>query len=179
MLLLLADNALARAKARTRAVPELRSGFHIGEHYEFFQPEGLSPSLTSYLVGQVTIDLARMLDQAMAGQIVIGDFPQPRLESGEQVESAADFVSRMQREVTDLAGIRLAGEHVRDIRCYLTGPLRPDGAYGISRYGGIDKHGMLRWMFNAKINIHRRDASPIYLGIRDAEVRGFKVEKFR
>lgn len=178
MLLLLADNAIARARARTRAVPELRSGFHVGEHYEFYQPEGLSPSLTSYLVGQVTIDLARMLDQAMPGQIVIGDFPQK--EAGaEAVESAADFVERMQREVTDLAGIRLAGEHVRDIRCYLTGPLRPGGGYGISRYGAIDKHGIFRRMFNAKINIHRQDASPIYLGIRDPDVRGFQVEQYR
>jgi hypothetical protein len=179
MLLLLADNALARAKARTRAVPELRSGFHVGEHYEFFQSEGLSPSLTSYLVGQVTIDLARMLEQALAGQIVIGDFPQPGHDARGQVECAVDFVARMQREVTDLAGIRLAGEHVRDIRCYLTGPPRPEGSYGISRYVGVDKHGMQRRMFNAKINIHRHDASPIYLGIRDAEVRGFKVEQYR
>lgn len=179
MLLLLADNALARAKARTRAVPELRSGFHVGMHYEFFQPEGLSPSLTSYLVGQVTIDLARMLDQAMAGQIVIGDFPQQQTAGPTAVESAPQFVARMQREVTDLAGIRLAGEYVRDIRCYLTGPLRPDGGYGVSRYGGMDKHGTRRWMFNAKINIHRRDASPIYLGIRDPDVRGFEVEQYR
>lgn len=182
MLLLLADNAIARAKARTRAVPELRSGFHVGEHYEFYQPEGLSPSLTSYLVGQVTIDLARMLDQAMPGQIVIGDFPSEGVSSAHgasTVEPAADFVARMQREVTDLAGIRIAGEHVRDIRCYLTGPLRPDGGYGISRYGAIDKHGVFRRMFNAKINIHRRDASPIYLGIRDPDVRGFQVEQYR
>lgn len=182
MLLLLADNALARSKARTRAVPELRSGFHVGEHYEFYQPEGLSPSLTSYLVGQVTIDLARMLDQSMPGQIVIGDFPQQDgadAPISASVESALEFVARMQREVTDLAGIRLAGEHVRDIRCYLTGPLRPDGSYGVSRFGAIDKHGIFRRMFNAKINIHRRDASPIYLGIRDPDVRGFKVEQLR
>lgn len=178
MLLLLADNAIARSKARTRAVPELRSGFHVGEHYEFYQPEGLSPSLTSYLVGQVTIDLARMLDQAMPGQIVIGDFPQQGDGAG-SVESAPDFVERMQREVTDLAGIRLAGEHVRDIRCYLTGPLRPDRGYGVSRYGAFDKHGVFRRMFNAKINIHRQDASPIYLGIRDPDVRGFEVEQYR
>lgn len=178
MLLLLADNAIARTKARTRAVPELRSGFHVGEHYEFYQPEGLSPSLTSYLVGQVTIDLARMLDQAMPGQIVIGDFPQQGADAV-AVESAPDFVARMQREVTDLAGMRIAGEHVRDIRCYLTGPLRPDGGYGISRYGAVDKHGAFRRMFNAKINIHREAAAPIYLGIRDGEVRGFQVERYR
>jgi len=181
MLLLLADNAIARDKAKTRAVPELRSGFHIGAHYEFYQAEGLSPSLTSYLVGQVTIDLARMLDQAMPGQIVIGDFPQQGSGAGgadSTVESAPEFVARMQREVTDLAGIRLAGEHVRDIRCYLTGPLRPDGSYGISRYGAFDKHSVFRRMFNAKINIHRQDASPIYLGIRDPDVRGFQVEQY-
>jgi hypothetical protein len=182
MLLLLADNAIARVRARTRAVPELRSGFHVGAHYEFYQAEGLSPSLTSYLVGQVTIDLARMLDQAMPGQIVIGDFPQQggtADESAGAVESAPDFVARMQREVTDLAGIRLAGEHVRDIRCYLTGPLQSDGSYGISRYGAFDKHQVFRRMFNAKINIHRQDASPIYLGIRDPDVRGFEAERYR
>lgn len=182
MLLLLADNALARAKARTRAVPELRSGFHVGEHYEFYQPEGLSPSLTSYLVGQVTIDLARMLEHAMPGQIVIGEFPQrgPVLDAAAgEMEAAPEFVERMQREVGDLNGIRLAGEHVREIRCYLTGPLRAEGGYGVSRYGALDKHGAMRWMFNAKINIHRRDAAPIFLGIRDADVRGFEVERYR
>jgi len=180
MLLLLADNAIARGKARTRAVPELRSGFHVGAHYEFYQPEGLSPSLTSYLVGQVTIDLARMLDQAMPGQILIGDFPAAAPASGDAYEallSAPEFVEHMQQEVHELAGIRLAGEVVREIRCYLTGPRRTEGAFGISRYSMFDKHGALRRTYNAKINIHRRDAAPIFLGIRDPDVRGFQVER--
>jgi hypothetical protein len=179
MLLLLADNAMARAKARTRAVPELRSAFHVGEHYEFYQPEGLSPSLSSYLVGQVTIDLARMLDHAMAGQILIGDFP-ANASSGHGATDpnlgAPAFVSRMQREVRDLAGIRLSGESVREIRCYLTGPRRGKGRYGVSRYSVLDKHGAERRMYNAKINIHRAGAAAIYLGVRDDDVRGFTVE---
>jgi len=177
MLLLLADNAIARGKARTRAVPELRAGFHVGAHYEFYQADGLSPTLASYLVGQVTIDLARMLDQAMRGQILIGDFP---AVDGDMVPgsmpSAPEFVERMQREVHRLAGIRLAGEEVADIRCYLTGPRRTDGTFGVTRYGTSDKHGTLRRTFNAKINIHRRDAAPIYLGIRNADVRGFQAD---
>ena len=78
--------------------------------------------------------------------------------------------------MNDFAGIRLAGEYVREIRCYLTGPRRDDGSFGTSRYGAIDKHGAYRRMYNAKINIHRRDASPIYLGIRDPDVSGFDVE---
>ncbi|MCC6533262.1 MAG: hypothetical protein IT531_11985 [Burkholderiales bacterium] len=182
MLLLLADNAIVRAEARTRAVPELRAAFHVGEHYEFYQPEGLSPSLSSYLVGQVTIDLARMLEQAMAGQILIGDFPGTPSDGatpGRAANAAPAFVERMQSEVLDFAGMRLAGEVVREIRCYLTGPRRAEGGYGISRYGTCDKHGTLRHMFNAKINIHRQDAQPIYLGIRDPDVRGFRVEPLR
>lgn len=178
MLLLLADNAIARAKSRTRAVPELRAGFHVGEHYEFFQSEGLSPSLTSYLVGQVTIDLARMLERAMAGQIVIGDFPQPGVHSSAPMEAAPDFVSRMQREVTGLAGIRIAGEQVGDIRCYLTGPAEADGSFGTSRYSAVDKHGVRRFMFNAKINIYRQGAAPIFLGVRDADVQKLDVEPY-
>jgi len=179
MLLLLADNAIARSKARTRAVPELRSGFHVGAHYEFYQADGLSPTLASYLVGQVTIDLARMLEQAMPGQILIGDFPaveEAGTPHGEGVPLAPDFVERMQLELHRLAGIRLAGDEVTDIRCYLTGPRQADGSYGVTRYGTLDKHGALRRTFNAKINIHRRDAAPIYLGIRDRDVRGFHVD---
>lgn len=178
MLLLLADNAMARAKARTRAVPELRSGFHVGGHYEFYQPEGLSPSLTSYLVGEVTIDLARMLGHAMPGQILIGDFGAGAsgADACGAMASAPRFVERMQQAVNDFAGIRLAGEYVREIRCYLTGPRRDDGSFGMSRYGTVDKHGAYRRMYNAKINIHRRDANPIYLGIRDPDVSGFDVE---
>jgi hypothetical protein len=179
MLLLLADNAIARAKARTRVVPQLRSAFHVGAHYEFFQPEGLSPSLTSYLVGQVTIDLARMLEHAMPGQILIGDFAAigTSADPAAAMPAATHFVERMQQEVNELAGIRLAGDVVREIRCYLTGPRRGDDTFGISRYGAVDKHGTARRMFNAKLNIHRHDAAPIFLGIRDPDVQGFSVAR--
>ena len=178
MLLLLADNAIARAKARTRVVPELRSAFHVGAHYEFFQPDGLSPSLATYLVGQVTIDLARMLEHAMPGQILIGDFPAvgTPADPTRAMPAATGFVERMQQEVHELAGIRLAGDVVRDIRCYVTGPRRADDTFGITRYGAVDKHGAMRRMFNAKINIHRHDAAPVFLGIRDPDVRGFTSE---
>jgi hypothetical protein len=178
MLLLLADNAIARSKARTRVVPQLRCAFHVGAHYEFFQPEGLAPSAASYLVGQVTIDLARMLENAMPGQILIGDFAaMPSFADALPTAAAApDFVRRMQQEVHDLAGLRMAGEVVREIRCYVTGPRHKGDSYGISRYAALDKHGVVRRMFNAKINIHRRDAAPIFLGIRDPDVRGFQVE---
>jgi len=42
--------------------------------YEFHQIDGLNPTTFSYIVGQVTIDLSRMIDKALPGQILLGDF---------------------------------------------------------------------------------------------------------
>ena len=67
MQLILADNALARERsAEPRAVPRLRACFHVGSHYEFYQSEGPNLTSFSYLVGQVTIELARMIDKGLA-----------------------------------------------------------------------------------------------------------------
>ncbi|HEX7812965.1 MAG TPA: hypothetical protein VF460_13745, partial [Burkholderiales bacterium] len=61
MMMILADNAVAQYKARSPWVPRLRAAFHVGEHYEFHQVDGLSPTNFSYIVGQVTVDLSRMV----------------------------------------------------------------------------------------------------------------------
>ena len=50
MMMLLADNAAAQRKARSPWVPKLRAAFHVGEHYEFHQVEGLNPTNFSYIV---------------------------------------------------------------------------------------------------------------------------------
>ncbi|MDX1482624.1 MAG: helix-turn-helix transcriptional regulator, partial [Woeseiaceae bacterium] len=41
MHIVLADNAIARSKSRSKAVPRLRACFHVGSCYEFHQAEGL------------------------------------------------------------------------------------------------------------------------------------------
>lgn len=58
MHLVLADNAIARSKARANTAPQLRTCFYVGAHYEFYQCEGLNPTTFSYIVGDVTIELA-------------------------------------------------------------------------------------------------------------------------
>ena len=68
MHLVLAYNAIARSKASQRnAVPLLRTCFDISGHYEFYQSEGLPPTVYSYIVGEVTIELARMIDKKTPG----------------------------------------------------------------------------------------------------------------
>ena len=74
MHIVLADNAIARSKSSSKAVPRLRACFHVGACYEFHQAEGLNPTMHDFIVGDVTIELARMIDAAMPGQILVGDF---------------------------------------------------------------------------------------------------------
>jgi hypothetical protein len=65
MHIVLADNAIARSKAVSRAVPRLRACFHVGSCYEFHQAEGLNPTIHDFIVGDVTIELARLIEAAM------------------------------------------------------------------------------------------------------------------
>lgn len=176
MHLALADNAIARRKARARTVPLLRSCFHVGGCYEFYQAEGLNPTLYSHIVGDVTIELARMIERAMPGQILVGDFA-ASLPATESHDSdlirldAVHFVDRAQQNLSRLNGVELSGERVESIKCYLTGRARADGTFTVRRIEISDKHGVTHTVFNAKINIYRRAAEPILLGIEDRLLR--------
>ncbi|MFQ5344798.1 MAG: hypothetical protein ACE5DZ_02425 [Mariprofundus sp.] len=175
--LVLADNAIARSKSSGRTVPYLRACFHIGSHYEFYQAEGLSPTAFSYIVGDVTIVLARMIDQALDGQVLIGDFSTPIFNGGDNKQELLDsvgFIKQAQSTIDNLGGIELAGDQVESIRCYLTGPSYQDGSYGISKFRLRDKHGQKHRVYNAKVNIHRRNAPPVFLGLQHHDLDTFK-----
>ncbi len=180
MHLVLADNAIARRKAHARTVPLLRACFHVGPCYEFHHAEGLNPNLYSGIVGDVTIELARMIERAMSGQILVGDF-QADLPAGEDDPGdtlhldAVGFVDRAQHNLSRLQGLELSGEAIESIKCYLTGRARSDGTFTIRKLAISDKHGLTHSVFNAKINIYRRAADPILLGIEDRLLRGDDV----
>jgi hypothetical protein len=176
MHLVLADNAIARRKARARAVPLLRACFHVGACYEFHHAEGLNPTLYSQIVGDVTIELARMIERAMPGQILVGDFRAdvPVSEDAQAATvrlDAVDFVDRAREDLAQLNGLELSGEAVESIKCYLTGRARADGTFTVRKLAINDKHGLTHNVFNAKINIYRRAADPILLGIEDRLLR--------
>jgi hypothetical protein len=171
MHLVLADNAIARAKAAGATVPLLRTGFHVGACYEFHHAGGLNPTVYNDIVGDVTIELARMVDRALPGQILVGDFP-PGDGGGEgDPADAVAFVDRAQGTLGQLNGLELCGEAVESIKCYLTGRAQPDGTFTIRKLSIHDKHGRSRNAYNAKVNIHRRGAPPILLGIEDRQLR--------
>jgi hypothetical protein len=172
MQLALADNAIAQKKAKHNTVPRLRACFHVGSSYEFHQSEGLNPTLYNYIVGDVTVDLARVIERALPGQILVGDFraEMPTMagtESDTRIVESADFVELAMRNVEQLAGIELSGERVDAIRCYLTGSKLANGEFTLRRITVNDKHGISRRVYNAKVNIYRHNAEPILLGIED------------
>jgi hypothetical protein len=171
MMLLLADNVVARTKARSSWVPRLRAAFHVGEHYEFHQVEGLNPTNISYIVGRVTVDLARMLDHALPGQILLGDFTTGPGSDGSPTSGAMGFVANTAATLEQLNGLEISGGRIEEILCYLTGQRVDERRFLVDRYHLLDKHGTTRTVFNAKINIKRDRDGPIYLGIRNEELR--------
>src|SRR5262249_27081919 len=150
-------------------VPKLRAAFHVGEHYEFQQVDGLNPTTFSYIVGKVTVDLARMLEGALPGQILLGDFVTQLDATGTGLPIRYDtlaFVENTAATLGQLRGLDIAGGRIRNIRSYLTGPPMGGGQFMVNRYYIRDKHRTTRVVYNAKINIPREKAEPIYLGIR-------------
>lgn len=166
MHLVLADNAIARRKGSGNAVPQLRACFHVGSCYEFHQAEGLNPTLYSYIVGDVTIELERMVNRALPGQILVGEFHESLPPEEEAVDSIG-FIDHARQTLGKLNGLELSGERIESIRCYLTGTRLGTGEYTVRRLTIQDKHGLCRHAFNAKVNIYRSGAAPILLGIED------------
>ncbi len=176
MHIVLADNAIARSKAVSKAVPRLRACFHVGSCYEFHQAEGLNPTIHDFIVGEVTIELARMIEAAMPGQILVGEFVAelPSQVNGEEEVhldlDAVTFLERAQGNLPKLSGLELSGEKVTAIKCYLTGERQENGEFSIRRLQITDKHGLSRTAYNAKVNIYRELAEPILLGIEDKQL---------
>ncbi len=172
MLMTVADNTIAKNKATGATVPTIRTGFHIGPHYEFYQSEGVSPTLFSYIVGDLTIELARMLESAGPEQIIMGDFTTELLTSDTEAAylmefTTVKFVERARRSLNQLQGLLLGGEEIRVIHSYLSGETGVAGGDNIRRVKIVDKHGRSRDAFNLRANVRMSSGGSIILGVPD------------
>lgn len=153
MLLVVADNAVARAASRGNTVPVIRTAYHVGGHYELYQAEGVNPSVFSYIVGDVTIELARMVDLAQGEQILLGDFEAEREDNSLTTAAVAtpEFVSACDRGLSATVGVQLSGKTVDSMSCHLTE--HPDEEGIPRRFRIIDKHGLSRHAYNLELSI--------------------------
>ena len=175
MHLTLADNAMARLRAKANTTPQLKTAFHIGDYYKIFQPEALHPTTYSYIVGDTTIELNRIITAAQPGQIVIGEFhttlPDATQDHGEpRPLDTIGFIDTLQPTLERFHGMTLSGERIAAIKCYLTGDRTGPESFNVRRHRVTDKHGVTRNVYNAKINIHRESGDPVFLGLRESDL---------
>jgi len=166
LLLVLADNELARAASKGNTVPVIRSAFHVGSHYELYQAEGVNPTVFSYIVGDVTIELARIIERAMPGQFMLGDFG-----DGDGAHGSAGFVHACAEAAAALEGLSLMGRPLRDLRCWLTRDTT-GGADGLTDQPLdvtiTDKHGLKHHAFNLQAELEF-DENTLTLGLTPEE----------
>jgi hypothetical protein len=124
-------------------------------------------------VGQVTIELARIVDKARPGQILLGDFVTEWRDNrtGEiHAGTTIDFVEKTASAMGGLRGAVVGEDRIKHILCYLTGERLPDGRFAPTRREIQDKHGKAHVTYNAKMNIHREQSSPIFLGLQHKDL---------
>lgn len=156
MLLIVADNAVARAASKGNTTPVIRMAYHIGSHYELYQAEGVNPTIFSYIVGDVTIELARMIDLIHPQQLLIGDFQCEILDGKGNVAipaTAQMFIAACDRGSDSLKGIQFSGKAISSVRCYLTSENGSNGKPVPRRLKITDKHGLSREAYNLQLEI--------------------------
>lgn len=177
MLLVVADNAVARAASRGNTVPVVRTGYHIGGHYELYQAEGVNPSVFSYIVGDVTIELSRMVDAAQAHQLVVGEFTCEQAGGGgldpaviTEVSTPA-YVSACNLNLSAVRGTQLSSKNINTMSCHLTENDSTEDATGPRRLRIVDKHGLVRHAYNLQLEVDL-EGQPLSLGLELDQLPG-------
>lgn len=160
-LLVLADNALARSVARGNTVPRIRSAVAVGSHYELYQAEGVNPTVFSYIVGDVTIELARLLERSKPSQILMGERAALALS-----DSAGDPAAVSCEGCGHLVGVSLMSRPIAAAQCRLTGPAGEAAEVQEIR----DKHGLTHRAFNLQVELALSDGQGVTLGLSHDEL---------
>jgi hypothetical protein len=174
LILLLADNAIARANARPM-VPEIRAGFTVASHLGYSLAEPGSPRGHEYLVGAATTTLRRLAAKALSAQVLIADFNRPRDENDGNGVNTMFFVMHAQRKLRELGAIELGGDKVTSILTFLTGPASGPRQNDISQFRIRDAHGVEHVAYNAMVSIHREQAQSVFLGLDAKALDAFKA----
>lgn len=160
---------LKRTSKLPAAVPELRLCLGIGSHFQYAQPRSGGGNAGEFIVGSVTIEVARLIGAAGAGQILIGDFRRP-ISDGGAVCSTEVFLAAVSERIKSMGEIRVLNMPIERFGLYLTGPRGDDGQYRASPITVRDKHGFEHRCFNAKLNAYPVGAEPIFCGLQHGDL---------
>lgn len=166
---LLFFSAIGRVTRTPGAVPQLRLCLGMGSHFLYRQPRRGGGDAGQFIVGEVTIKVARLINEARAGQILIGDFERP-LEGAPVIFNAERFLLAVSERISQLKDIRVIGTKVERISFYLTGPRNDSGQHVPSVIKVVDKHGFEHLCYNAKLNAFCDQGEPHYCGLQHSEL---------
>lgn len=172
-MLTLIYNYAALAVVRAAAVPNLRCCIGFGEHFEYYQHGTNARYPQSFIVGDVTINLARMMSAAIDNQILIGSHR--RTTKDGRVIDTPGFVKFAQSGLKRLVEMQIPGGKIADIKSYLTGERLMDNDFTIKRDSVVDKHDLRHSCFNAKLNVTDESGDTIQIGCLDHELEGFST----
>ena len=164
-------SALRRAATTASAVPVLRLVLSIGSHFLYHQPRKDGSDGGAFIVGDVTIKVARLISTAMPDQVLIGDFQRP-LGLGHRHCDAETFLIATSERLSNLGDIRVLGDRIDRIAFYLTGPRETDGRHRPTLISTTDKHGFEHRCYNAKLNAFAEQGEPYYCGLQHSEISG-------
>jgi len=181
-MLAVAHNVLAHRRDAGASTPVLRSCVHFGRHYEYHQLVGGSGQAQDFIVGDVTIEAARMCEAALPRQILLGDHPR-RLDAEEAaalgvpegtVIDTPTFVAIAQQGFGRLLGKNLMGQRMTSLHGFLTGHHASEKEFTIKKYAVVDKHGMEHKLFNARFDIEAAGGGrPVSGGLDDDALAAF------
>jgi hypothetical protein len=168
MVFLLADNALSRTRDTKSFVPLLRAAFSIGSHLSYHQIDGMMPRGYDYIVGDVTISLARLIEKARPKQVLIGAFEDTSGEA-QAAKNTVEFIEKIKRLIRKFHGVSLGNTPISDLNLSLTGARQAvgqgqAGQAAPKKYTITDKHGIRHDAYNVQIAVERSGSFPLYLG---------------
>ncbi|MBT3927667.1 MAG: adenylate/guanylate cyclase domain-containing protein [Rhodospirillaceae bacterium] len=168
LMVALAHQALQQRKITNRQIPTIRTVFGTGSHYSYHQNNRVSAVGSDYIVGEITINLARLINHAQPNQILISGLKNGNAE-GSGGTKMLDFFDHAAAILEGFTDIEMGELTISRISTYLTGEQKDDGSYAVRELNITDKHGMNHTAYNAKVNIFLSDDEPIFLGLQDED----------
>lgn len=183
--LTLAYNRVAMLDFPREPIPALRCAFDFGEQYEYYQASGTKPDTRGFIVGDVTIRLARLVEAALPKQFLVGDTLRtaaiadafdPSSTRLVEVDSVS-FFAFAQSNAQLLDGMAIGDAGIERIKVYLTGDRVSESEYTTKKYVISDKHGMTHRCFNARFIVKTSKRRRVFTGLATDELANFTAAR--
>ncbi|WP_420406323.1 hypothetical protein [Nisaea sp.] len=160
--------SLQREMTDKMPLPELRLALSGGSHYVFYEPSPKYVARNEYIVGDVTINVARLIGKARGDQILVGDCANQTV--GSDVWTAHRYVLAANKVLDGFRDLNVFGDRVEETRFYLTGP-KDEARFRNQKIKIVDKHGFEHICYNAKVNTHMKSGNSIFAGLQHRDLR--------